>query len=178
MSRLLVFPQYDQSRRYTVDFKNGSQSDETSLSVHVTYQEKTIGPFGIQLNVSENVKPFAAQLDKFKTVIIQARSSKDSAYTLSLNFIMADGTCYTSSAAQLTDVWRKIEIPLASFHRGSSFMLPNSYPLFMPKTWDAIHIDNEKVLSLSALDFIQLVVNPVNGSINSDFEVTSVTLTK
>jgi hypothetical protein len=148
------------------------------LSLHINYQEKTIVPFGIQLSVSENMRPFAPQLDKYKTVIIHTKSSQDSACTLSLNFIMADGSCFTSAAVQLKDVWHEIEIPLSSFHRGSSFILPNAYPLFLPKTWDAIHNDNEKDLTLSALEFIQVVVSSASGAKELDFEVVSVAIKK
>ena len=174
----IVFPHFDRTRSYAVDFKNGSQSDETSLSLHMNYSDKAITPFGIQLNVNEIMKSFAHQLDTYKTVVIHARSNEDSVSVLSLNFIMADGSCFTSSAVQLKNVWDKIEIPLSSFHRGSPLILPNSYPTFLPKTWDTIHKDNEPSPSLSALELIQVVVHPVRESKESDIEVVSVTLMK
>jgi hypothetical protein len=172
-----VFPHFNRSRRYTVDLKNGSQSDETSLSLHINFLEESKTPFGIQLNVSENLQPFAAQLDGYKTIVLKARSSQDSASIVSLNFIMADGKCYTA-AAKLKNIWQEVEIPLSAFHTGSSLILPNSYPLFLPEIWNAASDNSEKDLTLSALEFIQIVANPAAGVKETDFEIVSVTLKK
>jgi hypothetical protein len=173
-----VFPHYDRSRRYTVDFKNGSPSDETSLSLHINFQEESKTPFGIQLNVSENLRPFASQLETYTGVVLKTRSSNDSSCVLNLIFVLVDGRSYTSTPVHLSKNWQEIEIPLSAFHPGSSLILPNSYPLFLPTTWNGTTKGNDKGLTLSGLESIQIIANQAQGTKESDFEVVSVSLKK
>ena len=174
----LVFPQWNRSRSYAVDFKNGSSSNETSLSLHMNVLEESGPPFGIQLHVAENLKPVASSLNTYSTVMLKGRSSKDSADAVSLTFVLADGRSYESAALQLKKDWQEIEVPLSAFHPAGALVLPGSYPLFLPKTRQAYSKEINNGLMLSALEFIQIIVHQAREAKETDVEIASVTLKK
>jgi hypothetical protein len=172
-----IYPHFNEARRYSVELKNGSRSDEVALSFHITSLKEIGTPFGIQLNVRENLQPFTSPLDTYKTVVLKARSRQDSACVVGINFILQDGGCLTASA-KLKNVWQEIEIPLTTFHQGRSLISPDSYPLFLPQTWEVHREIDTQQFMLSALEFIQIIMDPVPGVKESDFEIVSVTLKK
>ena len=103
----LVFPfYYDRSQVYSIDFKNGSNSDETSLSLDVSFSKKCTLPFGVQLDVSPYIKPFKEQLAAYTSVVIKARTTQDSLCTIGLNLLMNDGKCYGVSI-QINKSWSR-----------------------------------------------------------------------
>jgi len=173
----LVFPHFDRSRKYSTNLLCGSRSNETALSVHINFLAKSALPFGFQMNVSENLRPFAAQLENYKTVVLRARSTGDSACSMGMNLLLADGRCFSSSI-RLKNQWQDQELSLSEFQTGNALLLPNSYPLFLPQIWKSPAGGSKNEFMLSDLEFIQLVVNPADGATETDFDVVSVVLKK
>jgi hypothetical protein len=177
-----VFPHYDRSRKYSVDFKNGSNSDETALSLYVSFSDEQELPFGVQLNVAGRVKPFADQLEHYQYIVLKARSNQDSMCTIGLNLIMANGKSYGVDT-ELGTHWQEIEIPLSTFRSRSSLLLPNSYPLFLPKIWDASHDTINDKPNLRSLECLQIITDPLairksDGTRETSFEIFSLYLKK
>ncbi len=109
-----VFPHYSKSMRYVIDYGNGSNSEETALSLRVSFSDDEKIPFGFQLNVSEWVKPFTDHLENYQYVVLRARSNEDSMCTVGINLLMADGKNYGVNA-KLKASWQDLEIPLSTF---------------------------------------------------------------
>jgi hypothetical protein len=173
----LVFPHFDGSIKYSANLQFGSKSNETSLAVHINFLAASHKAFGAQLNVRENLKPFAAQLENYKTLVLRARSTGDSPCSMGVHLVLEDGQCFSSSL-KLKNHWQDQELPLSAFQAGNSLLLPNSYPLFLPQIWNSPARDSNNEFKLSDLEFIQIVVNPADGIKETEFEVVSVMLKK
>ena len=175
-----VFPHYDRSRKYSIEYLNGSKSDETSLSIHSSSSKKQIVPFGFQLNVNDLIKPFAARLDNYRTVVLKARVENDSMCQTGINFILSDGKSYGIDV-RVKHHWQEIEIPISSMLCRSALLLPNSYPLFLSKKWEMQSDSIGNKMNLRLLDCIQVVVNPNNDERSkgdSQLEIESISLKK
>jgi hypothetical protein len=178
----IVFSYDNRPGTSSIDYKNGSQGDEKSLFLDVSFSPEEEMPFGLQVDVSEYVKPFVEQLEKYQTVVIKARSNRDSLSMFELNFFMQDGKSY-GAPVQLQETWHEIEIPLTAFSDKRSLILPNSYPLFLSKIWQ------NKIGNVTArpdprfLERIQIIVDPSEikkhtNARETSFEIVSVILKK
>lgn len=175
-----VFPHYSQSMKYFIDYRNGSNSEEIALSLRVSFSDDEKIPFGFQLNVSEWIKPFINHLENYQSVVLRARSNQDSMCTVGINLLMSDGKNYRVNA-KLKASWQDLEVPLSTFRNRNTLILPNSYPLFLPKIWitkkDTIH-DRP---NLSSLECVQIITDPlearrINGKREVSFEIQSIYL--
>jgi hypothetical protein len=178
----LVFPHYSKTMKYTIEYKNGSNSEEVALCPRVTFSREAEIPFGIQLNVSEHMKAVSNSVEGFQQVKIKARSVKESTCTVGINFLMSDGRSYRSDI-ELGTNWNEIGVPLAAFRSGSALILPDAYPLFLPKTWKASSVALSVKPDLRSLQSIQIVVDPANvagseGKKETGFAMVSVRLEK
>jgi hypothetical protein len=178
----LVFSHFNQSRRYFVDYKNGSNSDEASLSLHVSFSDESKAPFGFQLNVSEMIKILKEELKEYRYAVLKAKSNQDSICTIGLNLIMADGKCYGVNT-QLKNYLQEIEIPLTAFCDKDLLILPDSYPSFLPTVLNSKTVDMNFRPKFSSLECVQITVDPteirkIKGEIEANYEIISVVLKK
>jgi hypothetical protein len=178
--RDFVFPHYSRSMRYIVDYTNGSSSEEEALSLKVSFLEEKRTPFGLQLGVSDLVKSVAGHLDKYRHLVLNARSTQDSTCTIGIVLLMADGRSYGVDA-EIKNTWQGIEIPLSAFRSRSALILPDSYPHFLPKEWKIEPSTNNDRPDLNLLQSVQITVDPTNVRRQSEkreigFSITSVNL--
>lgn len=166
--RDIIFPQFTQSTRYFVDYRTGSTSENSVLSINVNTAGKDTIPFGFQLNIGELIKSLKDNLSNKKELIIKARSLSDSVITIGINLITDDGKCYQSKV-QLNNQLKEKTIDLTGFKSGECLILPNSYPRFLPKIWNAPYSTNEK-LDITKLEFVQFTIDIRNKS-NISFEI-------
>lgn len=179
--RDFTFPHYNRSMRYSVDYKNGSNSEETALALKVTLSDENKTPFGFQLDASGLVKSFAAAMSNYRHVAVKARSGQDSTCRIGIVFVLADGTCYGADAEIKKD-WQVTEIPLSAFRSRSALMLPDSYPLFLPKVRPASETIVYAAPDLRTLESIQIILGSsgtkaVNRPVEINLEIASVILT-
>jgi hypothetical protein len=175
-----VFPQYSRSMRYMLDYKNGSNSESTSLSVGVTFTEENKIPFGIQLNIPDLLKQLGSQIDNYENVFIKARSTQNTSATIALKLITIDGKVYSSSI-KLKDDWQNIQIPWKEFNSGDALILPFSYPKFLSKTWTPSNNSQSGSLKPSEINSLQIVTDQSGAKKNNDkweigFEIESIYL--
>lgn len=154
-----VFPHFSRSRRYVVDYKNGSTSENISLSTKVSFLDESEIPFGIQLSVSHIVTPLSVSLDDYAHIVVSARSLQDSTISIGVIFLMSDGINYGVSLG-IKNIWEDTVIPLSAFQSKDTLILPDSYPQFLPKVWSAKHATTGMKLDLRKLQGIQIVLNP------------------
>jgi hypothetical protein len=177
-----VFPHYTRALRYLLDYPSGSNSTEVALSPTVTFSNEAEIPFGVQLSISGILAPLRDQLSEYHHVVLKARSDQDSLCTLGIIFLMSNGKSYGANV-DLPPEWKEIEIPLSAFQRRNALILPNSYPLFLPKIWKSGEDGSNGNLDLRSLQSIQIVVDPPPAGKSDQkreirFELVSVTLEK
>ena len=178
----LVFPQWSRSMRFFADYKSGTNSDNNALSVAITFNGTDKIPFGMQLNVSDLLKSFNNNFDDYNYVVLKARSTSDSGSTIGINFLTMDGKSFGSSV-KLDKNWNEIKIPVASFKKNSSLILPFSYPQFLAKFWSPADENESEHLDLNDLNCMQITCQPAeqnkSGSKSeTGFEIESVKLEK
>ena len=181
-SRDFVFPHFSPSLRYFTDYKNGLNSENVALSVRGSFSDSTSIPFGFQFALSDVVRPLVPCLDEYSRVVVTARSTRDSATTISLIFMTNDGQNYKTEI-DIGKEWKGIEIPLTAFHPGTALILPDSYPRFLPKLWKGIDTAKHSALKLRDAHTIQILVDgsslrPGTQGKEFGFEVQSVVLKK
>jgi hypothetical protein len=177
-----VYPHWDRSMKYVVDFRNGSHSEETALAAEISYSHGREIPFGLQLDVSEHVKAVPDGMDHYDRIAIRARSVRDSTCTVGVNLVLSDGRCYAATAS-LGRHWDASVVPLSAFHAGDALILPDAYPLFLPKKWKSGVSMRESLPDLRLLRKIQIIVDPAwfperDGRREARFELVSVQLMK
>jgi hypothetical protein len=155
----LVFPHYTRALRYSLDYVSGSNNTEIALSPTISFSDEAESSFGAQLSVSGIIAPVRHRLSDFHHVILKARSGQDSLCTLGLVFLMSDGKSCGANV-DLQPEWKEIEIPLSAFRTRSALMLPGSYPLFLPKTWNVDEEGRDSKVDLRLLQGMQIVVDP------------------
>jgi len=176
--RDFIFPQYNPSVKYMIDYSAGSNSEKNSVDVKVSFSKEAAIPFGLQLNVSEIVKPFSSSLNRYKYLVIKGKSDEDKPSSVDIKLLMKDGRAY-SARVQLSMNWNDTKIPLSNFKNGSALILPNSYPQFLPKVW--IGDEGNKKLNLNQLQFIQVTCEKPKSEIQNDksqvsFKIESIML--
>jgi hypothetical protein len=155
----IVFPQYDRARRYSVEYKNGSKSEGLSMSITVSFLSPKSIPFGIQLNVHDILKPFVSILQQYDKLIIRARTFQDSMCLIGLNCIQSNGKSYGMDI-NLESNWKDMEIPISSFKLQDALLLPNSYPLFLPKKWQNQKEANMEPMEIQKIETMQIILEP------------------
>jgi hypothetical protein len=178
----LVFPHFSRSRRYTAVGKGGENSEEASLAIGVTFSGQNAEPFGIQLNVSQLVKSLHENAARGKRLIIKGRAGKDTTGTLEINLLTNQGLNFGTDF-QLPAEWGKVEIPFSSLKPRDVLILPESYPLFLPKRWSGEHHPNGAEINPGELESLQIIVDPMKSAQRGDvremgFEIISVVLSK
>jgi hypothetical protein len=177
-----VFPHYSKGMKYSVDYRNGSNSEEVSLSLVVSFSDDDDTPFGFQLSAPELVKSLAAQLDSYRHIVVNARSTQDSICAMSIVFLLEDGKSYGVDV-EINKNWQSIEIPIAEFRGRRALILPNSYPLFLPKVWNTNRATLNDTPDLRLLQAVQIIIDRSNtkiveGKREMSFELLSVNLKK
>jgi hypothetical protein len=175
-----IFPRYSQGLRYLVDYRDGTNSEETALALKVTVSDERTIPFGLQLNVSKLVEPLDSDLGSYRHIVVKARSSQDSACTIGIVFLMADGRSYGADV-DITDDWREVVIPLSAFRNRSALILPESYPLFLPKVWNGNAGAGAGEPDMRTLESVQILLDSpgtkgANSSKEFNVEIVSVGL--
>ncbi len=165
--RDFIVPQYNPSFRYMIDYSSGSNSEKNSLAVKVSFSKNAAIPFGLQLNVSEIVKPFLSSLNQYKYLVIKGKSDEDKLSMVDIRILMEDGKAY-SVRAQLPKNWNDVKIPLSDFKNGSALILPNSYPQFLPKVWNGTKVLVNEKLNLNQIQFVQVTCEKPKSEIQND----------
>jgi hypothetical protein len=178
--RDLIFPQYSPSFRYMVDYSSGSNSEKNSVGVKVSFLKETELPVGLQLNVSEIVKPFLSVLDQYEYLVVRGKSDEDKPSTVEVRFLMDDGRSYSASV-KFSKIWNDVKIPLSNLKNDFALILPNSYPQFLPKIWNGNKDDVNQKLNLNQLQFIQVTCEKPKSQTKDDksevsFNIESITL--
>ena len=153
--RDFIFSQYNPAWRYSLDYSSGSNTDKSSLALKITFDKESVIPFGMQLNVSEILQPFATSLKQYEYLVIKGKSDDVSPSMVDVRFLMDDGRCY-SARVEFSENWNDVKIPLTNFKNDSALILPNSYPQFLSKIWKANLTYTNKKLDLNLLQFIQI----------------------
>lgn len=165
--RDFIFPQYNPSVKYLVDYSSGSNTEKKSLSVKVSFTKEASIPFGLQLNVSEIIKPFVSSLNQYKYLVVKGKSDGDKKSMVDIKFLMEDGSTY-SARVHLSKSWNDTKIPLSDFKSSSALILPNSYPQFLPKIWNGTKEQLNQKLDLNQLQFIQITCEKPKSEIRND----------
>lgn len=175
--RDIVFPHYDTSKRFTVDYRFGTHSNEVALVLHVEYRKDTDIPFGIQVNIRELVASIQDLLDEYHTISLKMRTQKDSTCRATILFIQRDGACFGASIIPPSS-WETIDISLDELRPVESLILPDAYLLFLPKLWKGTTHDNQQRLDVKEIDFIQILLTPFSSLEPIGFEVVSINFKK
>lgn len=171
----LLFPHYSKTMQYDVNYKSGSDGNSTSLAVKVRYSDENRISFGVQLAVDEKVKLLCDGQNDYRYIVIRGRSNQDTTSTIKLILLMEDGRSFASNV-ELQTKWQEIMIPLSKFKIGSSLVLPNSYPLFLPRITESV--SENKSINLFALRVLQIVCdNDMKEKTETGFEIESIYLT-
>jgi len=173
--RDFLFPHYSKTMQYDVNFKSGRDGNSTSLAVKVRYSDGNEIPFGVQLAVDEKVKSIVNEQNDYRSIVVRGRSNQDITSTIKLNLLMDDGRSFTSDV-ELQPRWEEIVIPLEKFVDGNSLVLPNSYPLFLPRVRESLR--DAKELNPFDLSAIQIVCDSnMKEKTETGFEIESIYLT-
>ena len=171
----LIFPHYSKTMQYDVNYKSGSDGNSTSLAVKVRCNYENKIPFGVQLAVDEKVKLLCDEQNDYRYIVIRGRSNQDTASTVKLIMLMEDGRSFAYDV-ELQKQWQEIVIPLLKFKIGSSLVLPNSYPLFLPRVRESL--SDAKALNPFDLGAIQIVCEDnMKEKKETGFEIESIYLT-
>ncbi|OIO23938.1 MAG: hypothetical protein AUJ54_00550 [Ignavibacteria bacterium CG1_02_37_35] len=171
----LLFPHYSKTMQYDVTYKSGSDGNTASLAVKVRYSDENKIPFGVQLAVDEKVKSVCDEQNDFSYIVIRGRSNQNITSSVKLNLLTDDGRSFTSNV-ELQTQWQEIVVPLPTFKVGSSLVLPNSYPLFLPDVRESS--SERKELNPFNLSAIQIVCDSkTKEKLETGFEIESIYLT-
>jgi hypothetical protein len=165
--RDIILSQYSPSWRYSADFSSGSNTDNNSLALQITFAKESVIPFGLQLNVSDIIKPFAASLGQYEYLVIKGKYDGTNKDLIGINLLMNDGKCFTAKFIFQND-WQEIKIPLSEFSNGSALILPNSYPQFLPKIWKTDLAETNQKINLNLLQFVQITCGKPKSNIPNE----------
>jgi hypothetical protein len=168
--RDLIFPQYTKTMRYSADYSCGSNSEEVSLALALTFTDGNRTPFGIQLNAAGWSKIFEDQIGRYCCLRIKARSRQDSVSHLGINLVLADGKSY-GAKVEINNSWQEHQLQLSSFLLNDALLLPNSYPRFLPKVWKKGQTSSSRQPDLRLLQSIQIVIDPEDARKNGNAAV-------
>jgi len=155
----IIFPHYTKTMRYSVDYVCGSNSEEVSLALALTFTEGNRTPFGIQLNAAGWSELYADQIGKYCCLRIKARSRQDSVSHVGINLVLADGNSY-GARVEINNSWQEHQIPLSAFLINDALLLPNPYPRFLPTVWKKAQTPSSLRPDLRQLQRIQIVIDP------------------
>ncbi|MDP1994627.1 MAG: hypothetical protein Q8K40_05200, partial [Ignavibacteria bacterium] len=111
----------------------------------------------------------------YRYVVLRGRSNQDTASTVKLILLMEDGRSFASNV-ELQTQWQEIVVPLSNFKIGSSLVLPNSYPFFLPSVRESLR--DVKELNPFDLSAIQIVCDSnMKEKTETGFEIESIYLT-
>lgn len=171
----LLFPHYSNTMQYEINYKSGRDGNSTSLAVKVRFSDGNEIPFGVQLAVDEKVKSIVSEQNEYYSIVVRGRSNQNTTSSVKLNILMEDGGSFTSDV-ELQPQWEEIVIPLEKFVNGNSLVLPNSYPLFLPRVRETMN--SAKRLDLLELTAIQIVCGDnMKEKKETGFEIESIYLT-
>lgn len=168
----LVFPQFTNSTRFFVDYNNGSTSELSTIKISVQTSGKDEFPFGFQLNLSTILNSIKSNLSNYKTIILKARTLNDDKLKMKINFITDDGKCFQSET-ELSKLMEEKVLSLDDFKKGSSLILPFSYPKFLPKIWNNNSQSENEKLTLDKVEFLQFIIDKNENKPDHTFEIES-----
>ncbi|MDP2036742.1 MAG: hypothetical protein Q8L04_05125, partial [Ignavibacteria bacterium] len=176
--RDLSFPQYIPTMRYSVDYASGTTNEKNSITLKISFADKSVIPFGMQLNAVKIIQPFISAMDDYNTVVIKGKENSSGSY--GINLIMNNGKQY-SAKFNLAKSWQEVNIPLESFKVDSALILPNSYPQFLPRISNGKDDEMTSRINLADLEFIQITCERPNSAAENiptevEFNIESVTL--
>ncbi|MDP3581979.1 MAG: hypothetical protein Q8S39_08575, partial [Ignavibacteria bacterium] len=176
--RDLIFPQYIPTMRYSVDYASGTTNEKNSIALKISFADKSLIPFGLQLNVATIIIPFLGEIGTYNTIVIKGKENSSGSY--GINLIMNNGKQY-SAKFNLAKSWQEVNIPLESFKVGSALILPNSYPQFLPRISNGKDDEMTSRINLADLEFIQITCERPNFAAENkptevEFNIESVTL--
>jgi hypothetical protein len=171
-----VFPHFNRTMRYEVDYKNGSNNSETALALSVTFSGDNPSSFFCQTDISNIVQSIGKGIDGYTNIVIKGRAIGDSVQTIGINFMATDGENYGANV-EITNSWNDIVLPISALKKRERKILPDSYPLFLEKMWYGNSSKNEKPEMMKFTSF-QFVINPSNKKQETRLDLVSIRLTK
>ncbi len=172
----LIFPFYSDNLKYNIEYKHSPETSNDVFQASVKYSGNQYQPFAIQNNISKYINVVKEYTGEYNNINIIGRSINNSNTAIKINLITSEADCF-SSEVRLTDSLQKIILPLDKFVPSEALILPNSYPKFLPKTWDKKNNSRNIKDSLDKLEFIQVVCNKEDSN-NLVFEIESVYLSR
>jgi hypothetical protein len=172
----LLFPNFSRSLRYTVDYKNGPAGTRSALSFSAIVSGPASLGFTCQIDISKTVLPFRNGLRNYKNISIHARAIGDTSRPMIIKILAKSGEAF-GSTIMLTNSWNEISVPLSAFERTVWRILPDSYPLFLEKTWENSEA-NPDALDIGQALSIQIAVPSGKNEKELRFELSSISLTK
>jgi hypothetical protein len=164
---------------YNPDWRNNRMEyitgeDPERLVLKLT-MKKSAGSqlMGFQTFLAEKIKGRKGELSNIRKIVIRARTDQQTPLSVRLGLISTDAQAFVANAI-VSNVWKDIEIPVASLKKDSSLLLPRPFPGFLP-LWFSSNSSKEFVLQdieKLELSFGQDLSSNATGSI----EIASVKL--
>lgn len=165
---------FSKTMRYNLNYSIGNQSEEETISLNIKYDEKNEIPFALQHSVHNLMTEIEKISGKYSKINVKAKALKPEGANIRLVMLTKDGKSFSHNL-KLTNVWEEIELPLEKFTKGKALIMPFSYPKFLPKYWNGINEENEKV-DLKNLNFIQIICDDSGKKLETGFEIESIVL--
>jgi len=172
----LLSPNYSRALRSMVDYETGPGGLGTAIALSATFTGASPLGFSCQIDISKTVVPFTDDLQNYRYITLKARAVGDSVRSVNVNLLTRHGEAF-GAVVTLSDTWKEVSIPLSAMKRTECRILPDSYPLFLEKTWNnggeqSGILDIEQVMSL------QIVIPPDQQSKEIRLKLSSISLTK
>jgi len=168
------FTPFSKSMRYKLEYSEGTDSESEAVSIKINYSLENNIPFALQHPVSNLITELGEGVKQYSKFVIKARSLEKGEINIKLAILTRDGKSFAAHT-KLNSVWQEVEVPLEMFKRESSLIMPFSYPKFLPKIWEGVNSDDEK-LKLNESNFIQIICSSVANELETGFEIESIYL--
>lgn len=147
----ILFPHFTSSLQYQISYGAGKNGAAASLiaTVH-TAQSNTI-PFGFQFAVDDKTELLD---DAYTTLVVSGRSLQGTGDSCKINLLMRNGEVFSSNLF-LSSEWSEVHLPITTFVKGEAVVLPNAYPLFLPKVF--VSRGSESIIEVTKLSALQFV---------------------
>ena len=169
----LVLLPFSRTMRYNLNYNIGTRSEEESISLNIKYEDRNEIPFALQHSVSNMIAEINGITNNYSKIKVKGRALKSEGANIKIVLLTSDGKSFSQNL-HLKNVWEELELPLEKFKKGKALIMPFSYPKFLPKYWDGINSENEKV-DLKNLNFIQIVCDE-SDKLETGFEIESIVL--
>lgn len=178
--RDIIFPHYTSTMKYSIDYPQVSNCEGIALRIDISFSKEKSSPFGFRFDVAKSSKLISEASCVYKNIVLRGRTLSDSSTILGMQLILSNGDQFVANVS-LKKSWQDVNIPISAFYADTCLLLPNPYPLFLPK-YRAIREEHKLIpQDLPKLDFIQFQLNAPTSTLfniekNIQVEIQSVRL--